>query len=100
MFVKPLKGLRILRPDTFTQLRECGEDVPSTSFWLRRLKAGDVYIPSAEVKEDESPKAKADQVDNSEAEKYVQQELAKEESEIIEKSKRSKKSKSIKQEVE
>ena len=44
MFVKPKKGLKILRPDTNTVLMECGEDVPKTGFWLRRVKMGDVSV--------------------------------------------------------
>ena len=44
MFVKPRKGMKILRPDTGTVLLECGEHVPKTSFWIRRLKDEDVSI--------------------------------------------------------
>lgn len=50
MFVKPRQGLRLLRPDTSTQLLDCGEHVPDTSFWLRRLKDGDVIMVSPDLK--------------------------------------------------
>lgn len=49
MFVKPRDGLKILRPDTRTVLLTSGEHVPKTSFWLRRLKDGDVIESSIEV---------------------------------------------------
>ena len=56
MFVKPKKGLKILRPDTRTVLSEVGEHVPKTSFWLRRLKQGDVSVERLDAPKPEAKK--------------------------------------------
>ena len=50
MFVKPKEGLKILRPDTRKPLAACGEYVPKVSFWLRRVKDGDVILCEEAVK--------------------------------------------------
>ena len=50
MFVKPKEGLKILRPDTHTVLAKCGEHVPKTSFWLKRVKQKDVSLIDIEEK--------------------------------------------------
>ena len=42
IFLKPKAGLRILKPGSFRPLSELGEWVPKSSYWLRRLKSGDV----------------------------------------------------------
>lgn len=50
MFVRPAEGLNIRDPETGNYLPESGQIVPRSSFWLRRLKDGDVVettIPTA-----------------------------------------------------
>lgn len=42
MFVKPAPGLVVRDPQTRVQLPESGRDVPEISYWLRRLRDGDV----------------------------------------------------------
>lgn len=52
MFVKPAAGLVIPDPDRHDVLPAEGRDVPSSDFWLRRLRDGDVVdaeAPPAEV---------------------------------------------------
>lgn len=58
IFVKPREGLRILRPETRQELRPCGEHVPKTSFWLRRVKEGDVVICDIKKEFKKSPPKK------------------------------------------
>lgn len=42
--VKPKPGLKVLWPEDRRELKAEGEDVPRTSYWLRRIKAGDVEL--------------------------------------------------------
>lgn len=43
MYVKPAPGLKIRKPANREQvLADQGEDVPCSSYWMRRLKEGDV----------------------------------------------------------
>lgn len=42
MFVKPAPGLVVRDPQTRVQVPEDGRDVPETSYWLRRLRDGDL----------------------------------------------------------
>jgi len=42
MFVKPVKGRRVLRPDTLTPLPQDGAEVPEIAYWHQRIVAGDV----------------------------------------------------------
>lgn len=43
MFVKPSReGLIVLDPGTKQPLHPEGADVPRTSYWMRRLRSGDV----------------------------------------------------------
>lgn len=42
--VKPKPGLKVLWPEDRRELKAEGEDVPRTSYWLRRVKSGDVQI--------------------------------------------------------
>ena len=42
MFVRPAEGLKIRDPETGNYLPDTGQIVPRSSFWLRRLKDGDV----------------------------------------------------------
>lgn len=44
MKVKPKPGLKVLRPEELRPLNPEGEDVPRTSYWLRRLAAGEVVL--------------------------------------------------------
>ena len=41
MYVKPASGLKIRKPGGQV-LAEQGEDVPCSSYWMRRLKEGDI----------------------------------------------------------
>lgn len=57
MFVRPADGLKIRDPETGNYLPETGQIVPRSSFWLRRLKDGDVVestAPSASAAEQEA----------------------------------------------
>lgn len=40
--LKPVAGTKVRRPDNAVHLRPEGEPVEMNSYWLRRLKAGDV----------------------------------------------------------
>lgn len=40
--IRPAKGLRVLDPETRQPLPEEGAEVPLSTFWRRRLRAGDV----------------------------------------------------------
>lgn len=42
MFVKPALGMKVRDPETRRHLPEAGAEVPPTTYWLRRLKAGDI----------------------------------------------------------
>lgn len=42
--VKPKSGFKVLWPEDRRELKVEGEDVPRTSYWLRRVKSGDVQI--------------------------------------------------------
>jgi hypothetical protein len=42
VFVKPAKGLRVRDPISKLHLPEEGKEVPESTFWIRRLKSGDV----------------------------------------------------------
>jgi hypothetical protein len=42
MTVKPVPGMTVRDPETRAELPAGGASVPRTSFWLRRLVAGDV----------------------------------------------------------
>jgi hypothetical protein len=42
VFVKPAKGLRVRDPISKLHLPEDGKEVPESTFWIRRLKSGDV----------------------------------------------------------
>ena len=65
IFVKPASGKRVLDPKTKKELPEMGMEVPKNSYWLRRLRDGDVESPpvrgSKELKaKSEAPKKDAD----------------------------------------
>lgn len=42
MFVKPAPGLRIVDPLSRLPLPAAGKEVPASTYWLRRLRQGDV----------------------------------------------------------
>jgi hypothetical protein len=42
MFVKPAPGRAVRDPHTYQLLPDDGRNVPDDSFWLRRLRDGDV----------------------------------------------------------
>ncbi len=42
MFVVPESGRRVIDPDTRQALPADGADVPRSTYWLRRLREGDV----------------------------------------------------------
>lgn len=46
IFVKPKQGLVIRDPMTKYPIASEGMDVPENSYWLRRLKSGDVVLVS------------------------------------------------------
>ena len=43
MFVKPAEGLKVRDPISLVHLPAEGAEVPESSFWLRRLRSGDVF---------------------------------------------------------
>jgi hypothetical protein len=47
LFVKPAEGLKVRDPDTRRHLPEEGAAVPRSTYWLRRLRDGDVVAASA-----------------------------------------------------
>lgn len=47
MFVKPAPGLRVRDPLSRLHLPDEGKDVPENSYWLRRVRAGDVVRSEA-----------------------------------------------------
>lgn len=49
MFVKPADGRKVRDPVTKRHIPDEGKEVPETSYWLRRIAAGDVQIASSEV---------------------------------------------------
>lgn len=44
MFVRPAEGLQVRDPATKRLLPSDGKEVPESSYWLRRLKCGDVVL--------------------------------------------------------
>ena len=58
MFVKPAKGRTVRWPGSMLPLAEAGENVPETTFWLRRVMQGDVEQsdPPEPAKEAEAEK--------------------------------------------
>jgi hypothetical protein len=44
LFVKPQPGMIVRDPRTKLPLPESGKEVPSNSYWIRRLKGGDVVL--------------------------------------------------------
>lgn len=44
MFVRPAEGLQVRDPATKRHIPVEGKEVPESSYWLRRLKCGDVVL--------------------------------------------------------
>lgn len=42
--IKPALGLKIRDPQTLALLPEDGKEVEQSSFWIRRIQAGDVLL--------------------------------------------------------
>ncbi len=42
MFVKPKPGIKVRDPISTEHLPESGKEVPASSYWIRRLRSGDV----------------------------------------------------------
>jgi hypothetical protein len=61
LFVKPAPGLTVRDPITLKPLPAEGAEVPADSYWLRRLKAGDVIEanPPAQEPPSAAPPASA-----------------------------------------
>ena len=53
LFVKPRSGLKVRDPRVLGHLPESGAKVPRNTYWLRRLKSGDVVEaePAKQAKE-------------------------------------------------
>lgn len=63
VFVKPLGGAKIRKPDTKEYLKDEGEELERSSFWIRRQMAGEVSITKVAFVTEEAvtaaPKTKA-----------------------------------------
>lgn len=60
MFVKPARpGLKVRDPKTKRHIPAAGKHVPVTSYWVRRLAAGDVVeiFPIPDSRDESAPKA-------------------------------------------
>ncbi|MBS1067253.1 DUF2635 domain-containing protein [Gluconobacter cerinus] len=62
MFVKPVGGRAVRRPDTMRLLSADGETVPDTAFWLRAKARGDVEDATPAQKATVLPATDADAV--------------------------------------
>lgn len=53
LFVRPAEGLRVRDPQSKLHIPTTGRWVPRDSFWLRRLRSGDVVVtdPPTEAEE-------------------------------------------------
>lgn len=49
MFVKPSPGVRVRDPVTKLHIPAAGVEVPESSYWIRRLRSGDVVVAVAPV---------------------------------------------------
>lgn len=47
MFVKPSPGIKVRDPISLLHLPEAGAEVPESSYWIRRLRSGDVVAVDA-----------------------------------------------------
>lgn len=53
--IKPKEGLKVPKPLSNIFLKEDGEDVPRSAYWIRRLKSGDVEEIKAESNPPKDP---------------------------------------------
>lgn len=51
LHLKPVEGLKVIKPGTKTPLAKEGEIVDDSSYWRRRLNAGEVVIVEEQKKE-------------------------------------------------
>jgi len=58
--IKPKDGLMVVRPDTKQALKQEGEFVESSPYWLRRLKDGDVVLVGEQKQAEEKKMEKKD----------------------------------------
>lgn len=60
MFVKPSPGIKLRDPILKTLIPDQGAEVPESSFWLRRIRDGDVTVgqPTSVAKREVPRKAK------------------------------------------
>lgn len=49
MFVRPAPGLKVRDPVSYLHIPEGGKEVPESSYWVRRLRSGDVVQISDSV---------------------------------------------------
>lgn len=49
MKIKPAPGVKVRDPISMFHLREEGEEKPESSYWIRRLRSGDVLICEPDV---------------------------------------------------
>ncbi|MTI13361.1 DUF2635 domain-containing protein [Sansalvadorimonas verongulae] len=57
LHIKPKKGVKVRTPSG-DHLKPQGEKVPRTSYWLRRIKCGDVVLVADTPTEKQGAKAK------------------------------------------
>ncbi len=50
MFIKPAAGLPVLDPITRRPIPDEGIEVPESTYWLRRVRGGDVSVVPAPTK--------------------------------------------------
>lgn len=60
MFVKPAPGLKVRDPLSRLHLPDEGKEVPEDSFWMRRLRSGDVV--RVEPQQQAAAKAKGEKI--------------------------------------
>jgi len=56
MFVKSAPGVKVRDPATKQHLPDAGAEVPASTYWLRRLEAGDVVAAVPALERDEKAK--------------------------------------------
>lgn len=62
MFVKPAAGRKVRDPKTMQYISDDGAEVPESTFWLRRLRDGDVV--TAEIAPVADPVVQTDQIND------------------------------------
>lgn len=58
VFVKPAKGCKVRDPNTMAFLPDEGEEKPRSTYWLRRIRMGDVDVVEAATPSRAAPSAK------------------------------------------